>query len=99
MATQLRQMGIAISRSNHYSAIVHNREHMPLATVFALLNSFRRWPEWAPQDRDDRSLARTFAGPAEGVGAISEWQGSGASGAGRMEITHSVVDSLQMSLR
>jgi hypothetical protein len=32
MATQLSQMGIAISRSNHYSAIIHNRDQMPLLT-------------------------------------------------------------------
>jgi hypothetical protein len=32
MATQLSQMGIAVSRSNHYSAIVHNRDQMPLLT-------------------------------------------------------------------
>jgi len=32
MATQLRQMGIAISRTNHYSAIIHDRNQMPLLT-------------------------------------------------------------------
>jgi hypothetical protein len=32
MAAQLTQMGIAISRSNHYSASIHNRDQMPLLT-------------------------------------------------------------------
>lgn len=68
--------------------------HADPAAVFALLNNFHYWPRWAPQDRDDPALVRTFEGAAEGVGAISHWKGSGASGEGRMEITRSELDSL-----
>lgn len=60
--------------------------------VFPLVNNFRRWPEWAPQGRGDPTLERTFEGPEEGVGAVSEWKGSRASGAGRMEIRQCVAN-------
>lgn len=58
--------------------------------VFPLINDFHHWNNWAPQDAEDRTLVRTFRGPQQGVGAISEWDSSGSAGKGRMEITKSV---------
>jgi uncharacterized protein YndB with AHSA1/START domain len=53
--------------------------------VFAFIDDFHNWKEWAPQDRDDPSLVRTFSGASRGVGAVSNWQGKGESGKGRAE--------------
>lgn len=57
--------------------------------IFGLINDFHRWKEWAPQDTSDASMVRTFSGAASGVGAVSEWDGAGSTGKGRMTITES----------
>jgi len=65
----------------------------PPEVVFPLINDFHSWNRWAPQDRSDPTMSRTFSGASSGVGAISAWRGSGETGAGRMEITGSTVPS------
>jgi hypothetical protein len=61
--------------------------------IFPLINDFHNWSEWAPQDREDPSMKRTYSGPASGVGAESEWTSSGRAGSGRMSITESAPPS------
>lgn len=58
--------------------------------VFPLINNLHNWPYWAPQDREDATTRRTFSGPESGVGAVSDWIGSGSTGQGRMSIIESV---------
>ncbi len=65
----------------------------PAAKVFALLNDFHQWPQWAPQDRDDPSMTRSYSGTTSGIGAVSNWSGNRSTGNGRMEIVESVPDS------
>ncbi len=59
-------------------------------TVFALINDLHLWKAWAPQDREDPSIRRTFSGPANGAGAVSDWDSTGSAGKGRMLINESV---------
>lgn len=59
--------------------------------VFPLINDFHKWPDWAPQDKEDRSMKRSYSGNASGVGAVSEWVSNGTAGKGRMWITESVA--------
>jgi carbon monoxide dehydrogenase subunit G len=59
--------------------------------LFALIDDFHNWHQWAPQDRQDATMKRTFSGSANGVGAVSDWQGSGETGSGRMTITESIA--------
>ncbi|MGD0303797.1 MAG: SRPBCC family protein [Candidatus Acidiferrales bacterium] len=59
----------------------------PPDKVYALIDDFHEWPRWAPQDREDASMKRTYSGAQSGVGAVSDWSGSGNTGKGRMEIT------------
>jgi hypothetical protein len=61
--------------------------------IFALIDGFHNWSAWEPQDKGDAGVQRTYSGPATGVGAMSEWQGSGSTGKGRMLITESVPNS------
>ena len=62
--------------------------------VFALIDDLHNWPRWAPQDKEDSTMKRTFDGPASGIGAASEWSGTGNNtGQGRMTITQSVPSS------
>jgi uncharacterized protein YndB with AHSA1/START domain len=58
--------------------------------IFALINDFHHWPDWAPQDTSDATMIRTYAGAASGQGAVSEWTSKGQAGAGRMEIVESI---------
>jgi uncharacterized protein YndB with AHSA1/START domain len=62
----------------------------PPEKIFALINDFHNWSRWAPQDREDSTLKRTYSGSASGEGAVSDWIGSGNAGKGRMSITKSV---------
>jgi carbon monoxide dehydrogenase subunit G len=62
----------------------------PPATVFALINDFHNWSGWAPQDKEDLSMQRTYSGAASGTGAISDWHSSGSAGIGRMSIAESL---------
>jgi uncharacterized protein YndB with AHSA1/START domain len=62
----------------------------PPEKIFQLINDFHQWGSWAPQDRSDSTMARTFSGPTMGKGAVSEWKGDGPAGRGRMEITDSI---------
>jgi uncharacterized protein YndB with AHSA1/START domain len=63
------------------------------ATLFALVDDFHHWSEWAPQDRSDPKMQRSYSGAASGVGAISEWASTGSAGKGRMQITAAVPAS------
>src|ERR1700690_671401 len=78
----MRPRSIRIQRSISVSA--------PPEKVFLLINDFRQWPRWAPQDREDVTMQRSFSGAASGVGAVSEWNSKGNAGKGRMSITDSV---------
>jgi len=62
----------------------------PPEKVFALINDLHNWKSWAPQDKDDPTMSRTFSGASSGVGAVSQWHGSGSTGKGTMTITASV---------
>jgi len=61
----------------------------PRERIFVLIDDFHNWNQWAPQDREDPSIRRTFSGPASGVGAESEWTSEGRAGTGRMSISES----------
>jgi carbon monoxide dehydrogenase subunit G len=63
----------------------------PPEKIFALINDFHSWSGWAPQDREDSTVHRTYSGAANGKGAVSEWDSSGSAGKGRMSITESVT--------
>ncbi len=62
----------------------------PTEKVFSFIDDLHKWPLWAPQDREGPSIKRTFAGAERGVGATSDWSGSGNTGKGRMTITGSI---------
>ena len=61
--------------------------------VYALIADFHNWPQWAPQDREDPTMQRTYSGAASGLGAVSEWTSKGSAGAGQMTITAATASS------
>jgi uncharacterized protein YndB with AHSA1/START domain len=64
----------------------------PPEKIFPLVNDFHNWSAWQPQDKG-AAIQRSYSGAASGVGAVSEWQGTGSAGRGRMQITESVPNS------
>jgi len=63
----------------------------PAEKIFPLIDDFHRWPGWAPQDKEDPTMKRAYSGAESGAGAISDWQGTGNAGKGRMTIVESDV--------
>jgi uncharacterized protein YndB with AHSA1/START domain len=64
----------------------------PAEKVYAVLEDFRRWPEWSPFERDP-AMKRTISEPGKGKGATYAWEGNSDVGAGRMEITEATPPS------
>jgi len=61
----------------------------PAEKIFPLLNNFHDWNRWAPQDKEDPTMTRTYSGAANGKGAVSDWDSKGNAGKGRMTIIES----------
>ena len=61
----------------------------PPQKIFALINDFHSWGSWSPFEQLDSATTRSYSGAANGKGAVYEWEGSGKTGAGRMEIAES----------
>jgi Polyketide cyclase / dehydrase and lipid transport len=57
--------------------------------IFPFIDDFRNWPGWAPQDKEDPSMKRSYSGAAFGRGAVSDWDSRGSAGKGRMSIIES----------
>lgn len=56
------------------------------AKVYVLLNDFHHFASWSPWQNLDPAMKVTHGGAASGQGAVYEWDGNDAVGAGRMEI-------------
>ncbi len=63
------------------------------AKIFQLINDFRSWGYWSPYEKLDPIMKRTYSGPANGNGAVYEWEDNNQAGQGRMEITESYPPS------
>jgi uncharacterized protein YndB with AHSA1/START domain len=64
---------------------------VPPEKIFPLIDNFHHWPRWAPQDKEDPTMKRIYSGEESGIGATSDWQGTGNTGKGRMTITESAA--------
>lgn len=79
-------LGIAASRPNTMRIQRAISIDAPPQRIEALIGDFHNWGQWAPQDREDRTMTRSYSGPKSGKGAVSHWQSRGSAGQGRMEI-------------
>lgn len=62
----------------------------PPSTVFAIVNSYRRFNEWSPWVGKDPQAHYTISGPVAGVGAKQSWVGDPRTvGSGSQEIVES----------
>ncbi len=79
-------IGFALPRS-HSIAVTEEINAHP-ATVFALVNDFRRFALWAPLAETDPNVRILYSGDPRGTGATMTWQGT-IVGSG----TQTIVDS------
>jgi uncharacterized protein YndB with AHSA1/START domain len=82
---------IAASRPDTFTIQRSRTIQAPPEKIFALIDDFYNWNQWAPQDREDSTMKRTFSGPESGTGAVSEWKSSGSAGSGKMMIAESTA--------
>src|SRR5580698_5204035 len=85
--------GVAIVAATKPSTFLIERSvtiNVPQQRVFGLIDDFHHWPRWAPQDRDDPTMQRTFRRAKAGNGAVSEWTSTGSAGAGSMTMSEVV---------
>lgn len=82
------------SFANTHSTVINT----DAATIHALINDFHRWTHWSPWEKRDPELNRTYSGPDEGVGAEYAREGNKQVGTGRMEITASTPERIELDL-
>jgi hypothetical protein len=75
--------------------------HASHEKIFPFINDLGLQTTWSPFEKD-ANMRRNFSGPAQGKGAVYEWDGNREVGAGRIEIADSappskVVLNLDMS--
>lgn len=78
------------TRPNHFRLERRTTIQAPAATIYALIEDFRRWQSWSPYESKDPDMERSFAGNERGLGAIYGWNGDKNVGEGRMEILEAV---------
>ena len=66
----------------------------PPSAIFPYLNDQHKNGEWAPWDKLDPNMKKTFSGPDAGVGASLSWDGNKDVGAGTSTIIESRQDEL-----
>lgn len=68
------------------------------ADVHALVNDLRQWQRWSPWEDKDPDLDRSYTGSESGFGAEYSWTGNKQVGAGRMQITGSTPERIDIDL-
>lgn len=67
-------IGFALPRTNQVEVKIEIDAHQ--ATVFALVNDFRRFSLWSPWADTDPNARFLYAGPKRGEGAVMTWDGA-----------------------
>lgn len=87
LALLLVIIGFALPRTHHAEAMIEIEAHP--ATVFALLNDFRRHSLWSPLLDTDPNARIRYTGNPRGAGATMVWDGA-IVGSGTQTIVESV---------
>lgn len=67
--------------------------------VHGLIGDLRRWRDWSAASAADPDMRRTYAGPAEGVGAHHTWDSDKSKvGAGALTIVESTPDRVKVKV-
>ena len=79
-------LGLALAQPNSFTVTRSITIKAPAEKIYPLISDFHSWTTWSPWEHLDPKMVRTFSGPANGIGAIYNWEGNDQVGAGRMEI-------------
>ena len=69
----------------------------PTDKIYPLINDLRAQAQWSPFEKDP-DMKRVHSGPAQGKGAVYEWDGNREVGAGRIAITDSTPSKVTLDL-
>lgn len=81
-----------------FDSVRETTVNAPPADVHALVNDFRQWRKWSPWEEKDPNLERTYKGAEAGAGAEYLWTGNKQVGTGRMLITGSTPERIDIDL-
>ena len=89
---------IAASKSDRFEMKRSASINVPSDRVLPLINDLRAQVRWSPFEKDP-NMKRVYSGPAQGTGAVYEWDGNREVGAGRIAITESSPSVVRMNLQ
>ena len=69
----------------------------PQEKVYGILTDLHRGAEWSPFEKD-KTMKKTFSGPATGPGSALEWEGDSESGAGKLTIAQATPSKITLNL-
>jgi uncharacterized protein YndB with AHSA1/START domain len=79
-------LGFAATRPSTFIVKRTTVINAPPEKLVGMVEDFHQWGQWSPWEKIDPKMARTYEGPASGVGSAYAWIGDSKVGAGRMEI-------------
>ena len=85
---------LASRRPNNFRYERSNTINASPSTIFPHVNNLRKWEDWSPWAKIDPNCTTTYEGPAEGIGAITKWEGNAKVGKGIMTILESNPNEL-----
>jgi hypothetical protein len=91
-------LAIAASKSDRFETRRSASINVPRERVHPLINDLRAQARWSPFEKDP-NIKRVYSGPAQGTGAVYEWDGNREVGAGRIAITDSSPSMVRMNLQ
>lgn len=62
--------------------------------IFPYLQDFKKGAEWSPYEKADPQMKKAYSGAAEGEGSVLEFEGTGQSGSGKLEILKVIPNEL-----
>jgi len=78
----------ALTKPATYTVARSTTIKAPPETVYSFIDDFHKWEPWSPWEKMDPAMKRTYAGAANGKGAVYTWDGNSQVGKGRMEISN-----------
>ncbi len=82
-------IGVVSAQPADFTITRSSTINAPARLPFALVNDFKRWPEWSYWETLDPAMTRTFSGAEAGEGAVYHWKGNDDAGEGEMRIVES----------
>ncbi|ATQ43237.1 SRPBCC family protein [Caulobacter mirabilis] len=96
-AAVLGVLALALSRPNVFRIERSTLVEAPPEAIYPLIADFKGWNRWSPFEAMDPNLRRSYAGSAQGAGALYAWEGRKA-GSGRMEIVEATLSKVLIKL-